>query len=59
MHMESPVLEIFGLYSQTNVPCISEPFQWLAMKTPRQGAQTSIYLSVASDVEGVSGSYFE
>lgn len=36
-----------------------KPFQWFAMKTPRQGAQTSIYLSVASDVEGISGAYFD
>lgn len=36
-----------------------KPFQWFAMKTPRQGAQTSIYLSVASDISGVSGSYFD
>ena len=28
------------------------------MKTPEQGAQTSIYLSSSPEVEGVSGKYF-
>lgn len=27
-------------------------------KTPKQGAQTSIYLAVSEEVEGVTGKYF-
>lgn len=37
---------------------IYKPFQWIALKTPVQGAQTSVYLSVASELEKKSGSYF-
>ncbi|XP_077967782.1 retinol dehydrogenase 13-like isoform X1 [Styela clava] len=37
---------------------IYRPFQWIAMKTPVQAAQTSIYLSVAAELEKTSGSYF-
>ena len=33
---------------------LTSPF----LKTPEQGAQTSIYLSASPDVEGVSGKYF-
>ncbi|XP_069675802.1 retinol dehydrogenase 13-like [Periplaneta americana] len=31
----------------------------LYMKNPQEGAQTSIYLAVSEDVEGVTGKYFE
>ena len=34
------------------------PFVLLIMKTPRQGAQTTIYCAVDKEVEGVSGLYF-
>ena len=30
----------------------------LILKTPRQGAQTTIYCAVAEKLEGVSGRYF-
>ena len=30
----------------------------LILKTPRQGAQTTIYCAVAEELEGVSGRYF-
>lgn len=34
------------------------PLLWLFLKTPRQGAQTTIYAALSSDLEGVSGKYF-
>ncbi|XP_045619959.2 retinol dehydrogenase 13 isoform X1 [Procambarus clarkii] len=34
------------------------PLLWLFLKTPRQGAQTTIYVSLNSELEGVSGKYF-
>ncbi|XP_042207539.1 retinol dehydrogenase 13-like [Homarus americanus] len=34
------------------------PILWLFLKTPRQGAQTTIYLAVNEDLENVSGKYF-
>ncbi|XP_022101356.1 retinol dehydrogenase 13-like [Acanthaster planci] len=37
---------------------ILSPVFWMFVKTPKQGAQTSIYCAVASEVEGVSGKYF-
>ncbi|XP_064081209.1 retinol dehydrogenase 13-like [Macrobrachium nipponense] len=37
---------------------ILKPFLWLFLKTPRQGAQTTIYTALSSDLEGVSGKYF-
>ena len=33
-------------------------FLMLILKTPRQGAQTTVYCAVAEELEGVSGSYF-
>lgn len=35
------------------------PLMWLTMKTPLQGAQTSIYLAVDPEVEKVSGKLFK
>ena len=37
----------------------TEPFKTLLMKTPLQGAQTSIYLASDSQKSKVSGKYFE
>ncbi|KAG8228466.1 hypothetical protein J437_LFUL009331 [Ladona fulva] len=34
------------------------PWMWLLMKNPAQGAQTSIYLSVAPELSDVTGRYF-
>lgn len=34
------------------------PWAWLFMKSPQQGAQTIIYMAVASELHGVSGKYF-
>ena len=31
--------------------------EWIFFKTPRQGAQTSIYCAVSEEMEGVSGKY--
>ena len=32
---------------------------WLLLKTPMQGAQTTIHCAVAREVEGVSGKYWD
>jgi NAD(P)-dependent dehydrogenase (short-subunit alcohol dehydrogenase family) len=34
------------------------PIHWLFAKSPREGAQTSIYLASSPEVAGVSGKYF-
>ncbi|KAK3865240.1 hypothetical protein Pcinc_029140 [Petrolisthes cinctipes] len=34
------------------------PILWLFLKTPRQGAQTTLYAALSPDLEGVSGKYF-
>lgn len=35
------------------------PWMWLFMKSPRQGAQTMIYMSVNQKLKDVSGEYFK
>lgn len=35
-----------------------KPFFWTIMKTPKQGAQTSIYCALSKDLENVTGKYF-
>lgn len=37
---------------------VFRPIRYLLEKSPRLGAQTSIFLSVAPELEGVSGKYF-
>lgn len=34
------------------------PLRWYAMKTAREGAQTTIYCAVAEELDEVSGAYF-
>ncbi|XP_018669257.2 retinol dehydrogenase 13-like [Ciona intestinalis] len=36
-----------------------KPFQWFIMKTPLQGAQTSLYLSTEPTLSKTTGSYFD
>jgi hypothetical protein len=40
------------------VKVVMLPWIWLFMKTPKQGAQTSLYVAVAPEVENYSGKYF-
>ena len=42
----------------TKVATVFAPAAWLSMKTPVQGAQTSVYCAVSAELEGVSGKYF-
>ena len=37
---------------------LMSPLLWLTFKTPKQGAQTSIFCAVDESLEGVSGKYF-
>lgn len=37
---------------------VFQPLTWFWAKNPTEGAQTSIYLAVSEEVEGVSGRYF-
>jgi hypothetical protein len=34
------------------------PLKWLVMKSPFQGAQTTLYCALSPDLEEVSGKYF-
>lgn len=50
-----------GRYVQTRYPLLSALLSFpalLLMKTPKQGAQTSIYCAVAEGLESQSGCYF-
>ena len=38
--------------------CLVKLLLMIILKTPRQGAQTTIYCAVAEELEGVSGRYF-
>ncbi|XP_028407389.1 retinol dehydrogenase 11-like [Dendronephthya gigantea] len=40
------------------IESIAFQFMFLFFKTPKEGAQTSIYLAVSEEVEGVTGLYF-
>ncbi|XP_036607715.1 retinol dehydrogenase 14-like [Trichosurus vulpecula] len=45
-----------------NIPLLAKPLfnlaSWAFLKTPEEGAQTSVYLASSPEVEGVSGKYF-
>ncbi|KFD62939.1 hypothetical protein M514_10139 [Trichuris suis] len=40
------------------VKTIAAPFVWFFLKTPKDGAQTPLYLLLSKEVSGVSGKYF-
>ena len=54
MIAETEAIRHFPSVLQTVYSILAIPFA----KTAKQGAQTTIYLAVSEDVEGVSGSYF-
>jgi retinol dehydrogenase 14 len=43
----------------TSISGIPTPLLRLFMKSPKEGAETSIFLASAPEVEGISGEYFE
>ncbi|XP_006003247.1 retinol dehydrogenase 13 [Latimeria chalumnae] len=48
-----------GMHKSSFSSTVLGPLFWLIVKTPRQGAQPSVYLAVAEELEGVSGKYFD
>ncbi len=48
-----------GILELRIVKLLLFPIKALFFKTPRQGAQTSIYVSVAKELDGISGKYFK
>ena len=48
----------FGAEDPGRIQRMITPFMGLFMKTPEQGARTSIHLASAPEVEGVTGQYF-
>ncbi|KHJ88103.1 hypothetical protein OESDEN_12108 [Oesophagostomum dentatum] len=47
-----------SLFCKTPLRQLSAPFRWLFFKTARDGAQTSLYLALSKEVDGISGKYF-
>ncbi|XP_055495348.1 retinol dehydrogenase 13-like isoform X1 [Leucoraja erinacea] len=48
-----------GMYKSSFSSTVLGPLFFLLVKSPKQGAQPSVYLSVAEELEGVSGKYFD
>ncbi|XP_068088274.1 retinol dehydrogenase 13-like [Hyperolius riggenbachi] len=47
-----------GMHKSAFSSSILGPVFWFVIKTPRQAAQSSVYLAVAEDFQGTSGKYF-
>lgn len=48
-----------GLHQSQLSSTVLSPFFYLFVKSPTLGAQSSVYLAVAKELEGVSGRYFD
>ncbi|KAL4612854.1 retinol dehydrogenase 13 [Arapaima gigas] len=48
-----------GMHQSQFSSTILGPLFYLLVKTPKQGAQPSVYLAVAKELEGVTGLYFD
>ncbi|XP_069788032.1 retinol dehydrogenase 13-like isoform X1 [Narcine bancroftii] len=48
-----------GMHKSTFSSTVLGPLFFLLIKSPKIGAQPSIYLSVAEELEGISGKYFD
>ncbi|VDM38318.1 unnamed protein product, partial [Toxocara canis] len=48
----------YTLLNKTPFKQILAPFLWFFMKTDKDGAQTSLFLCLSKQVEGISGKYF-
>ncbi|XP_075059807.1 retinol dehydrogenase 13 [Mixophyes fleayi] len=47
-----------GLHRSTFSSTVLGPMFWFLIKTPKQAAQSSVYLAVGEDLQGKSGKYF-
>lgn len=47
-----------SIYKSSFSRTVLAPIAWLFLKSPTQGAQTTLYCALASELEGVSGKYF-
>lgn len=46
------------LMKKWNIRMIMAPWMWLFMKSPNQGAQTSIFLATDPSLSNISGKFF-
>ena len=59
LHPGFIITDIFRHFHHLHVTFFWKPLAFLLGKTPEQGAQTTIYLAVSDEVEGISGLYFD
>ncbi|KAM9316160.1 retinol dehydrogenase 13 [Gastrophryne carolinensis] len=47
-----------GMHQSAFSSSVLSPMFWFLIKTPRQAAQSSVYLAIAEELQGTSGKYF-
>ena len=57
--IDTQLLRCMPIVSSNVFKVLLAPATWLLIKTPKQGAQTSIYCAVSAELEGVTGLYFK
>ncbi|CAI5450354.1 unnamed protein product [Caenorhabditis angaria] len=55
--VNTPLIRSTFLYLK-GIKELTAPFRWFFLKTSRDGAQTSLYVSLSKKVDGISGKYF-
>lgn len=56
--VNTELMRHMGFYKSYISTLFLYPFSWMFLKTPRQGAQTTLYCCLSEDLRNVSGKYF-
>ncbi|XP_074640680.1 retinol dehydrogenase 13-like isoform X2 [Tubulanus polymorphus] len=55
--VDTELMRHLSIYKSTFSRIILAPLRWIFLKTPNEGAQTSLYAALSKDLDGVSGKY--
>lgn len=56
--VDTEIIRHMSFFNSTFSAIFLKPFMWMFVKSPQQGARTTVYIALEESLQGVSGKYF-
>jgi NAD(P)-dependent dehydrogenase (short-subunit alcohol dehydrogenase family) len=57
--VDTEIVRHMGFFNSTFSAIFLKPLMWMFVKSPQQGARTTVYVALEEPLQGVSGKYFK
>ena len=57
--VDTEIIRHMSFFNSTFSAIFLKPLTWLFIKSPQQGARTTVYVALEESLQGVSGKYFK